>query len=94
MPGASWQSPGKCFFLIGGRAYNSCSHKGKKDVYGSEDHYSSVSKEGEAEDKAAREPFLFMGHISLPRQISTLRKSPGSLLYPLNAEWRHQTQEF
>lgn len=94
MRGASWQSTGKWFFLIGGMPCESFSQKGKKDVQGPEDHHSSINQEGEAEDKATREPFLFIGHISLHSQISTLRKSPSSLLYPLNAEGRHKTQEF
>lgn len=94
MLSASWQSTGKCFFLVGGRACKSFSHKGKEDVHGSEDHYSSINQEGKAEDKAAREPFLFTGHICLCSQISTLRESPSSLLDPLNAEGRHKTPKF
>lgn len=33
---ASWQSTGKCFFLVGGRACKSFSHKAKEDVHGFE----------------------------------------------------------
>lgn len=61
--------------------------RAKKEVHGSEDHYSA-----EAEDKAARESFIFMGRAWLCPQILTLDRSPSSLLYPLNAEGRHKTQ--
>lgn len=67
--------------------------EGEEDLHGSEHHYASVKEEGKGENKVYRQPFLFMGHLCLPSQLSTLVRSLGSP-HILDEKRKHKTQEF